>query len=78
MIHGQQIWGGGCFKVEYIIYQHYLPPIKSVISPCAYLQLKINLKMLFLETLYPEDMLNEIDNATKLKGTSGWAECIQA
>ena len=55
MIHEQQqISGGGCFKVEYIIYQHYLPPIKSMISPCAYLQLKINLKMLFLETLYPK------------------------
>ena len=40
MIHGQQILGGFCFKVECIIYQHYLPPIKSMISPCAYLQLK--------------------------------------
>ena len=54
MIHGQQILGGFCFKVECIIYQHYLPPIKAMISPCAYLQLKINLKMLFLETLYPK------------------------
>ena len=46
--------GGGCFKAEYTIYQRYLPPIKSMISPCAYLQLKINLKMLFLEALYPK------------------------